>query len=105
MPQRNRAAGWVLGCAVAAVAGTAGAQDWPQFRGANRDAKVAGFTAPATWPKTLNQKWKIDVGDGVSTPALVGDKLYVFARLNNNEVTRCLDVATGKEVWQDKYPT
>jgi len=43
------------------------------------------------------------VGEGVATPALVGDKLYVFSRENGNEVTRCLDAATGKEVWQDKY--
>ena len=24
------------------------AQDWPQWRGANRDGKVTGFTAPQT---------------------------------------------------------
>ncbi|MCX6902349.1 MAG: PQQ-like beta-propeller repeat protein [Verrucomicrobia bacterium] len=79
------------------------AGDWPQWRGADRDAKVAGFTAPKTWPKELTQKWKITVGEGVSTPALVGDKLYVFSRQEGNEVTRCLEAATGKEVWQDKY--
>src|SRR5205823_2411392 len=42
-------------------------------------------------------------GDGVATPALVGDKLFVFARQGGNEVIRCLDAATGKEEWQDKY--
>src|SRR5262245_21451923 len=52
------------------------AADWPQWRGPNRDGKAAGFTAPATWPKELTQKWKIKVGKGDSTPALVGDKLY-----------------------------
>ncbi len=79
------------------------AQDWPQWRGANRDAKAADFKAPKTWPKELTQKWKIVVGDGVATPALVGDKLYVFSREQGNEVTRCLTAADGKEVWQDKY--
>ncbi|OAI54043.1 hypothetical protein AYO44_03940 [Planctomycetaceae bacterium SCGC AG-212-F19] len=77
--------------------------DWPQWRGPNRDAKAAGFDAPKSWPKELTQKWKVPVGDGVATPALVGDKLYVFARQGGNEVTRCLDAATGKELWQDKY--
>jgi outer membrane protein assembly factor BamB len=81
----------------------AGAQDWPQWRGPNRDAKVTGFNPPKAWPKELAQKWKVTVGDGVATPALVGDKLYVFAREDGNEVIRCLDASTGKDVWQDKY--
>src|ERR1700730_17176865 len=81
----------------------AGASDWPQWRGPNRDAKVVGFDAPKTWPKELTQKWKVTVGDGVATPALVGDKLYVFSRQEGKEVTRCLDAATGEELWQDKH--
>ena len=79
------------------------AQDWPQWRGANRDAKADGFKAPTTWPKELTQKWKLEVGDGVATPALVGDKLYVFARQEGGEILRCLSAADGKELWQNKY--
>jgi outer membrane protein assembly factor BamB len=79
------------------------AQDWPQGRGANRDAKATGFTAPKTWPKELTQKWKVTVGLGDATPALVGNKLYVFARQDADEVIRCLDTANGKELWQEKY--
>src|SRR5262249_42598273 len=41
--------------------------------------------------------------DGVATPALVGDKLYVFSRQEGNEVIRCLAAADGKEIWADKY--
>jgi outer membrane protein assembly factor BamB len=81
------------------------AADWPQWRGANRDAKVTDFTAPATWPKALTQKWKVPVGDGVATPALVGDKLFVFSRQENSEIIRCLDAASGKEIWAEKYET
>ena len=80
------------------------AGDWPQWRGPNRDARVEGFAAPATWPKDLNSRWKVAVGDGVATPALVGDKVYAFGRQGGNEVIRCLDASTGNEVWQDKYP-
>jgi len=83
----------------------AAAQDWPQWRGANRDAKVIGFVAPTTWPQQLTEKWKVVVGDGVATPAVVGDKIYVFTRQDGNEVVRCLDAATGQEIWQDKYET
>jgi len=80
------------------------AQDWPQWRGPNRDGKATGFTAPQTWPKALSEKWKLTVGQGDATPALVGDKLYVFARQGTDEVTLCLNAADSKEIWRDKYP-
>jgi outer membrane protein assembly factor BamB len=92
---------------IAAVIGAsvtcAPAQDWPQWRGANRDAKAIGFAVPKEWPKELTQKWSTPVGAGDSSPALVGNKLYVFSRDGGDEVTRCLDAATGKEIWMDKY--
>ncbi|MBY0459185.1 MAG: PQQ-like beta-propeller repeat protein, partial [Gemmataceae bacterium] len=71
--------------------------------GPNRDGRAADFKAPKEWPKELTQKWKVAVGDGVATPALVGDKLFVFTREGGAEVARCLDANTGKEVWIDKY--
>ena len=95
--------GAVLGCLSWLLVGAAWGQDWPQWRGPNRDGKVTGFKAPATWPKELKEKWKTTVGDGVSTPALVGDRLYVFTREGGEEVIRCLNAADGKEIWQDKY--
>jgi outer membrane protein assembly factor BamB len=80
----------------------AAAQDWPQWRGPNRDGKATGFTAPETWPAALTQQWRVVVGTGDATPALVGDKLYVFSRQGEEEVTTCLNVADGTQVWQDK---
>ena len=68
----------------ALLASTASGADWPQWRGLNRDAKVADFKPPATWPKELAKKWSVPVGDGAATPALVGDKLYVFTREEND---------------------
>src|SRR5262245_19134866 len=91
-------------CCLACVSsGSAYAQDWPQWRGPNRDGKAVGFKVPGTWPKELALRWKVPVGDGVATPALVGDKLFVLARQGGNEIIQCLDAVTGKEVWQDKY--
>ena len=84
-------------------ASSASAQDWPQWRGANRDAKVSGFSVPKEWPKELTQKWNTAVGLGDASPALVGNRLYVFAREGGEEVNRCLDAASGKELWLDKY--
>ena len=81
------------------------AQDWPQWRGPHGDAQASGFTPPKEWPGELAQAWKVTVGDGVATPSLVGDRLYVFSREGANEVVRCLEAASGKEVWKDEYPT
>jgi outer membrane protein assembly factor BamB len=81
----------------------ASAADWPQWRGPNRAAVVPDFTAPATWPKTLQKKWSTPVGGGVATPALLGDKLYAFAYQGGKEVIRCLDAGTGKEIWKNEY--
>src|SRR5216684_1664765 len=103
MKIKNRIPTIISSCAALLALTTVLAQDWPQWRGPNRDAKAAGFTAPKTWPKELTQKWKVTVGEGVATPSLVGDKLYVFSRQEGGEIIRCLDTGTGKELWQDKY--
>jgi outer membrane protein assembly factor BamB len=97
----NRCIAAMLICLAAAVAGRVSAQDWPQWRGANRDGKATGFKAPASWPQDLTEKWKAPVGSGDASPAVVGDKLYVFSRDDKGEVTLCLDAATGKELWRD----
>lgn len=103
MRSAMRSCGVMVGCLVLIGASCLFAQDWPQWRGPNRDGKVTGFAAPQTWPKELAQKWQVTVGAGDSTPALVGDKLYVFVRQGEEEVILCLDAGTGKEVWRDKY--
>ena len=81
------------------------AQDWPQWRGVNRDAKVRGSQTPATWPEELKKVWTVTVGDGVATPSLQGDRFYVFSRQGDEEVTRCLNAETGEVLWTDKYAT
>ena len=78
-------------------------QDWPQWRGAHRDGVIQGFTEPGTWPETLQQKWRVNVGIGYSSPLLVKDKVYVFSRQGEQEVLSCLDFATGKQIWRDAY--
>jgi len=101
MKKANRIVSSVSGLALTVTASLA--QDLRQWRGANRDGKSVGFTAFKISPEELTQKWKVTVGEGVATPCLVGDKLYVFARQEGGEITRCLDAGTGKELWQDKY--
>jgi outer membrane protein assembly factor BamB len=79
------------------------AQDWPQWRGPNRDAKVTGFKIPDVWPKELTKKWKINIGQGDATPALVNNKIYAFTRQDSNEILICLNAIDGKELWKESY--
>ncbi len=104
MKNVNRFAGTILiGVLILFTATALFAQDWPQWRGINRDGKVIGFKAPETWPAELTQKWTVNIGPGDATPALIGNKLYVFTRQEADEVIQCLDADNGKELWRDKY--
>ena len=104
MGTSNRKLVFLVLCGFILAAGILSAQDWPQWRGTNRDGKATGFAAPAIWPKELKQQWKVTIGPGDSTPALVGDKLFAFAREGAEEIILCLNAADGKEIWHDKYP-
>jgi outer membrane protein assembly factor BamB len=79
------------------------AQDWPQWRGVNRDGKVTGFKAPQAWPKELTQVWKVNVGFGDATPILAGKRIFAFTRQGTEETVICLDASTGKEIWKSTY--
>ena len=80
-------------------------QDWPQWRGLNRDSKVTGFKAPSAWPADLKQEWKVTVGFSDATPVLVGNKIYLNTRQGDQEVILCVDAVTGKELWKTSYPS
>lgn len=81
------------------------AQDWPQWRGPNRDGVVASFTAPQVWPDKLKTIWKVPVGLGHSSPVVVGRKVYLHSRQGENEVASCFDLDSGKLLWKDSYQT
>jgi outer membrane protein assembly factor BamB len=86
-----------------AVSASLHSQDWPQFRGINRDARVTGFKAPATWPAQLTQVWKVTTGTGDATPVLSGKKIFLNTRQEGDEVILCLDASSGKTLWTEKY--
>ena len=75
---------------------------WPQWRGPGRDG-VADAKAPAAWPATLTQKWKIPVGSGYATPIVVNGRVYVHARNGEQETITAFDAATGKPFWNDAH--
>ena len=80
------------------------AQDWPQWRGPNRDGAIVAFTEPKAWPEQLKLKWKVKVGTGHSSPLVLGQRVYLHSREGENEVVRAMDLANGKQLWQDSYP-
>ncbi len=81
----------------------AGAQDWPQWRGPNRDG-IVPYPMPSEWPSQLKLKWQIKVGEGHSSPLLVKQDIYLLTRQGEQEVVSCIGFETGRIVWQDKYP-
>ncbi len=82
------------------------AADWPQFLGPNRDGHSTEAKLNWEWPKDGPPvAWKKDIGTGWAGPVVAGGKLYLFHRIENEEVLACLDPATGKEHWAFKYPT
>jgi outer membrane protein assembly factor BamB len=78
--------------------------DVTQWRGAARDGVVTGLAAPQAWPETLMQRWTIEIGTGYATPLVVGDRVYQFSRIGDNETMTALDAASGKVLWQAGYP-
>ncbi len=79
-------------------------QDWPQWRGPNRDGAVAMYDAPTTWPEQLREQWKIEVGYGYATPVLVGDRIYMYTRQDEDEVMMAIDPDSGEILWRTSYP-
>jgi outer membrane protein assembly factor BamB len=78
--------------------------EWPQWRGPQRDGQVAGMKLPAAWPEQLQQRWQVEVGLGHSSPVVADGKIYVFTRRGDDESLACLNLADGKQLWQQSYP-
>jgi outer membrane protein assembly factor BamB len=102
-------------------ASRAGAADWPQWLGPNRDGVWRETRLlekfPKTGPKFL---WKTPIGTGYSGPAVVAERVYVMDRerakdvtgkplpankgiIQGNERILCLDATDGKLVWKHEY--
>ena len=79
------------------------AQDWPQWRGPARDGSVSAASAPAAWPASYIQGWRADIGEGYSSPVVVGGRVFVHSRRDPNEIVTALDLTSGKTVWQHTY--
>jgi outer membrane protein assembly factor BamB len=91
-------AGWL-------AASVAVADDWPQFRGPNRDGISRETGLLRTWPADGPRKlWSVSVCEGYSAAAICAGRVYFndYDREANEWLVRCVGLADGKELWRFK---
>lgn len=83
------------------VAASAWAADWPQWRGAHRTGLSSEKGLLRDWPQGGPKLlWeRKDIGKGYSTPAVVGDRIYLMANREGKEYAIALSVKDGSRVW------
>jgi outer membrane protein assembly factor BamB len=91
--------------AVIAGLGPAGAPaaDWPHWRGPQRSDVVDEHSGwrDGHWP--LQELWHTDVGEGASSPLVIGEHVYVLGWSGEREHLLCLEARTGNTVWRADY--
>jgi outer membrane protein assembly factor BamB len=83
------------------------AQDWNQWRGPARNGTVTAAATPK-WPAApqgWKRAWRVDVGEGYSSPVVAAGRAFVHSRRDPDELVTAIDLATGKVLWQQKYAT
>ncbi|HTU24786.1 MAG TPA: PQQ-binding-like beta-propeller repeat protein, partial [Pirellulales bacterium] len=86
---------------------TAKADEWPQWRGPNRDGvwKETGLVDRFAGQQ-LAIKWRVPVAGGYSGPTVADGRVYVTDRLaepNQTERVHCFDWRDGKPLWVHAY--
>ncbi len=82
-------------------------QDWPEWRGANRDGiwNETGIIEKFD-SDTIRHKWSVEIGSGYSGPTVFNGKVYLTDLLENPNQTEgvlCFDEQTGDKIWEFRY--
>lgn len=79
--------------------------DWPCWRGPDRDGISREHDWTSTWP-TEGPKvlWKSSAGIGFASVAVAQGRLFTLGNIDGAEVVVCLDAETGHVVWRHSYP-
>jgi outer membrane protein assembly factor BamB len=88
-------------CFAAAV--SVSAQEWTQWRGPARDGSVSAKNAPAVWPESLKRTWRLEIGEGYSSPVVADGRVFAHGRQDPEEIVVAINIADGKVLWQQKY--
>ena len=79
----------------------AGASDWPQWRGPDKDgiSRETGFLKewPDGGPQVL---WRVSLGEGFSGISVVGGRAYTMFSKGDDEFIVCLNASNGEEIWR-----
>ena len=79
------------------------ANDWPQWRGPQRNGVSTETGLLKEWPKDGPKlQWKkTDTGLGYGAPAVVGERIYLLANDGlENEFVQALEARDGKQIWR-----
>jgi len=92
-----------LAMILAIAAATGSAADWAEFHGPNRDNKSPDKGLLKTWPEGGPSRiWEAaGIGEGYSTVAIVGNRIYTTGEIGGDCVITALDM-NGKKVWTRK---
>ena len=87
---------------LSAVVSNRAADDWPQWRGRNRDGVSAEKGLMKSWPQGGPKlAWTANgAGEGYSSFSVAGGKLYTLGARGGTEYVMAFDEATGKKVWE-----
>jgi len=78
--------------------------DWPWWRGPNRDGISAEKGWLDRWPADGPPvAWKASVGTGFATVSVSRGRLYTMGHEDEKDIVTCLDAATGAAVWSHRY--
>jgi outer membrane protein assembly factor BamB len=96
--------GWVFAALLSLQVSTSSvlAEDWPQWRGPNRNGISEEKGLLKEWPKDGPKLvWQVkDLGAGYSTPSVVGDQVFVLSNEGlENESVQARSVKDGKQLW------
>lgn len=85
---------------------TAGAEDWPQFRGHNASGVSSSRGLPTEFSFESKVLWKAPLGDGIGSSVIYQSRVYNTA-MTGPELfgVFCHDAATGKLLWKTEVPT
>src|SRR5262245_54637473 len=95
----------VFSWVIAATAASLTADDWPQWRGPQRNGISAETGWADRWP-TDGPKvaWKAKVGLGLSSVVVAGGRLFTMGHADEHDTVFCFDASTGRELWKYSYP-
>jgi len=83
---------------------SAAAQDWSQWRGPSRDGIVPAASAPSSWPASLRRAWRVEIGEGYSSPIVSRGSVFVHGRKDPEEVVIALNLANRQsDLGRQKY--